>query len=406
MIVRGALRCATCGKAHIVRIGMGHDTYEPHKFPCRQCKEIIGVALHVDYEKIAHSISYDENSIPMKDEPPDATIVNLDASFPVGHDDQGMDRAFPRFAQLRDLAQRAMTLGAASIMPLGAAATESRPDYAEEWKELRKAWSLHRNQEMSLSQKRVKQGAARFYQTDPLSSLSDWVWRFTTALVGPHGETGFLDCVNALKPALRDSTFSEFCVHYNENMRARHAVRFFRIMKEYFDGYSEFSQVEVSVQYGVPIGDGYSVASCDFSRTSMFYGNAFEILADVSDFFALLNNILNGRRFDEFERLSLAKYYELDKSSRFGPFSANPQLSAIVADADNQLRNASHHGGIEFNPVSQVLTYSSGKGGQGDARTMTYTEYLARCATIFREILQIMRVELVISASESITAPL
>ena len=50
MIIRDALRCETCGKPHVVRIGMGQEESQQHRFPCRNCGEDIAVTRMVDYK--------------------------------------------------------------------------------------------------------------------------------------------------------------------------------------------------------------------------------------------------------------------------------------------------------------------------------------------------------------------
>ena len=50
MIIRDALRRETCGKPHVVRIGMGQEESQRHRFPCRNCGEDIAVTLMVDYK--------------------------------------------------------------------------------------------------------------------------------------------------------------------------------------------------------------------------------------------------------------------------------------------------------------------------------------------------------------------
>jgi predicted RNA-binding Zn-ribbon protein involved in translation (DUF1610 family) len=50
MIVRSSFKCATCGQVHTVRIGMGQETRQTHRFPCVNCGEDMVVALNVDYQ--------------------------------------------------------------------------------------------------------------------------------------------------------------------------------------------------------------------------------------------------------------------------------------------------------------------------------------------------------------------
>jgi hypothetical protein len=95
----------------------------------------------------------------------------------------------------------------------------------------------------------------------------------------------------------------------------------------------------------------------------------------------------------------LKKYYEIDKSGRCKCFANEPDLAAISVEADNQLRNASHHGGMDFDSMTQMITYRAGKGGKGPTQQMTYTEYLVRCVRLFMQIMTLLQFELLMAQS-------
>jgi hypothetical protein len=154
--------------------------------------------------------------------------------------------------------------------------------------------------------------------------------------------------------------------------------------------------VQFSLTQGLDFDPGYRVGSADFDRVRMFYGNAFETLADMVDLLAFVNNVALGRDFDKFPVLTAKKYYDLDEIGRFGPFAESAPLASLCPEADNQLRNASHHNGMTFDAAAQIITYRAGKSGQGEPRSISYTDYLKRCVTIFLQTLNILLIELAI----------
>src|SRR5262249_41178839 len=89
--------------------------------------------------------------------------------------------------------------------------------------------------------------------------------------------------------------------------------------------------------------------------------------------------------------LSLKQYYLIDKSGRSNCFATESDLAAVSAEADNQIRNASHHGGMEFDASTQIITYRAGKGGTGSVQRMSYTQYLVRCVRLFMQIINILQ---------------
>jgi hypothetical protein len=99
------------------------------------------------------------------------------------------------------------------------------------------------------------------------------------------------------------------------------------------------------VAKGLDVPCGNVASSVDFDATRMFYGNAFEAFASSVDILAYLNNMRAGRPFDQFERLTQKEYLKLDKGSCFDAFASVPAFAALCEERDNQLRNASHHGG-------------------------------------------------------------
>ena len=182
MIIRSAFRCLTCEQDHVVRIGMGQDNRQEHRFPCRGCGEEMAIAMEIDYVKISTSVEAIENAVRIE-EAPGALVVNVHANFVVDGDDRFTDRTFPHMAQMRAQVQAAQAHG--SLVPLPAVGNPvdwprpfRRPDFADEWKFLKKAWSLHSRGRDSLAAKERMAASEVYYKDEPLNDLPDWVWRF------------------------------------------------------------------------------------------------------------------------------------------------------------------------------------------------------------------------------------
>jgi hypothetical protein len=88
-------------------------------------------------------------------------------------------------------------------------------------------------------------------------------------------------------------------------------IKYFTLLNAYFNAYSEFAQVQFSLTQGLDFDPSYRVGSADFDRVRMFYGNAFETLADMVDLLAFVTDVALGRDFDKFAVLTVKKYYEL-----------------------------------------------------------------------------------------------
>jgi hypothetical protein len=99
MIVRYALKCETCEHPHTVRIGLGQDSSQTHKFPCRGCGEEIVVRVDLDQLNAGYRIVCIENCEPIV-EVQSASIVYVDPNFPIPPHEQGKDRIFPRLGPM------------------------------------------------------------------------------------------------------------------------------------------------------------------------------------------------------------------------------------------------------------------------------------------------------------------
>lgn len=399
MIVRSAFKCMTCDQPHVVRIGMGQEEYQSHRFPCRGCGEEMVVALHVDYKNIGHRIEAVENAEVMERETPDALIVNVHANFVIPEAERFTDRSFPHLDQMHD--ELTAAIRDRSLIPVSDITKANagsrpyrRPDFANEWKMLKKAWSLHSRNRAKLSNRQLAAAIDEFYANDPLKDIYDWVWRFAMFLGATEYQRRLMDVMSVVR-SIDPNRMKPLLEHYGHEMAAVRARRYFEIIRDYFSAWDEFSQVHFSIGKGVPV-DGKIVASSGFHGAKMFYGNAFEAFAASVDFLAFMNNVRCGREWNEFQTIPIETYLKSDKAARFDAFAGCPEFSALCEERDNQLRNASHHGSFNFNPETGLITYRTGKGNQGPEAQISYAEYLGRCSKLFFQAITLLRIELLI----------
>jgi hypothetical protein len=379
---------------------MGQEASQSHTFDCRSCHEPITVRMDIDREKIQTEIHCVENCAPA-DEVEGAEIVNVDANFLIAPEDQGKDQVFPRLEQLEKMfkaAEKAGSLVAVDKIPERLRQTRPyrQPDYADEWNSLKKARSLHKNGKTDLSEAIVKKASGKFYAGDPLLNLVDWVWRFAMFVCQPNYEQPFREALSKIQPLFDQEPFKKFLATYEKGLGKR-ADQYRSIIDEFFNAYSEFSQAYFFVAKGLPLPEGHQASYANFDAVKMFYGNAYEKFGDLIDYLAFSNNMLQGRNFDQFEKLSLDEYRRLHKTSRFKTFAATKELSALCVEADNQIRNASHHGVFSFSPKDQRISYRARKGEEGEEKHITYVAYLESCVRIFLQIMTLLRLETMVS---------
>lgn len=409
MVIRSFFKCLTCDHPHIVRIGMGQEEYQAHTISCAGCGEEMSIGLRVNYDQITaipEAIDNCEMVKPFEQ----GTVINVHANFTIPTEQQNDDGVFPHLQQMMEMTKRSIEQNATTldksngpkILPL----FSKRPNIAEEWKLLKKAWSLHRRGQNKISRKIIDEASEIFYDNELLPDINDWLWRFLVELTGKHFEKLFSESFDVVFPLLKDSRFTPFSDYYCLNLSPAHARRYFAIIQEFFSGYSDYSQIYFQVRDNFKIDKDHMASSVNFNVTRMFYGNTYEAFMSSVDVLTYLNNMICDRDFDQFQRLTIEKYQKLDKPSRCDPFKDNVPFSKLCIERDNQLRNASHHGSFNLDPETQIIKYQSGKGGSGPVREILYIHYLERSTNIFLQLMTIFRIEIAMSHLAKIRYPL
>jgi hypothetical protein len=404
VIVREYASCEECGTAHVLRVGMGNEPVQEHRFACTGCGQEMGIRL-VDGE----GWSFGPNAV-KSEWNDDAPIINLHPSFVFSKDEIGSAHAFPSLELGARMINAVMDARERVGLPRDfddlPPSLQPRARITEEWDQLRAAWSLARNGKHDLAEKRLKGFIPTAGYPDPPDRIVDWIFRFAGSLTQPLFEQFFEGLFGQLRIAAGKDDFERFLVYYGEHMSQAHARRYFEGCKAYLGAFSEFSQVHHLVTAGVPIGDDLAAASANFDATRMIYGDAFEAFGANVETLVAINNLVEDRPFDRLRTITLEAYLQTDKAGRCKALAENEAMSAVCAEFDNQVRNASHHGGMTFDRASATIEYRSGKGGQGEARTMGYATYLARCSTLFIQLMLVFRIELLLAHKFGLRPPI
>lgn len=407
MIIRSAVQCETCDAVVTVRIGMGQGVRQEHTIRCLECEEPMSFGMTVDYQKLSTDV-FAIDGCNIVDGPAYGVgpVINVDASFVVPEGMANEDVSFHRLTQMQDIIEAAEAYG-----PLPTAVIDPdaprRPsaDHVSEWQHLKKAISLSSNGKMKLANRKVSWASEEFYAGDPLTGPTDWFFRFTLTFLGRKHGGQFKAMMSEFRAIARTHACDDLLEHYAATMVAERFSRYREIYTDFFSKHSQFAQVALQAGLGLAPADDMVATSVQFDQVKSFYGDAYEVFAGSVDFLAMLNNVKHGRRFDEFEKLTMEQYKKLDNSSKFNPFGTNVVFMALCIEKDNQLRNASHHKGIKMDVKGRTLRYRAGKGGTGDEQEMTYASYLYRSVTLFLQISVLAAVELTICSGSKIDLP-
>lgn len=394
MIYGEFVSCDECGTVHRVRIGIGTEPVQAHRFACAVCKQEMGVVV-----EFGEGVSFGPNAT-VSEPVDDAPTINLHASFVFPKGARDDPRAFASIEFSRQLLVAAKERGGYNLEAQLAQLRKNqrpKPRPTEEWEQLRWTWSLTHAGQADLAEKRFQKFLKLCAYDPPPEDLPDWLFQFAAKLSGPHFETVFEALFEQLRIAKDKPDFPRFLEYYGTKMSAPNGRRYFELCVAYFKAFPEFSQVHHLVTAGLEIGDDNAAGSMDYDTTRMFYGNTFEVLGGHVSILTMLNNLIEDRPFDQLRSLTLAEYLRTDKAGRCRAFAENPAFAAITTEFDNQVRNASHHGEMTFDRDTGLVKYRSGKGGQGELNAMSYARYLARCVTLFMQALVLLRLELAIA---------
>lgn len=397
MMSRIRIRCLSCRTAISTRVQVGHEKLQRISSVCPECFSPFRFRLRLDNPP-AVGIDVEENC-ELADE--DGSILNIGSGFLISRDRvsdgtyfPSMDMPKPNKAELRAIAA-ARPPGAVgpTVVDLSVV-LGGLPDAVGHWRVVRNAYRFFRTSQEA----RLKDALREFLGEDtPEKNLTieEALLRFFPRFLAPLGEPECARIVAEFSRA-KDSRSDEF-----RRFRSEFHPRKWDRMDEYVDvfdhffrEYDEFNQALLYVRRSLPLPANPYAPSTNFENTRLYYGEAFEVLGTNIDIPASINNILSGRAFDQLEHISLHKYRESDKGRRNETLRANPELSRLVAEYDNRLRNASHHRWLRLSHDRSEIAYQ--EGGNGARQTISYAEYLRRCCALTAQLMVLASIELVV----------
>lgn len=372
MIVRHLVVCQTCNAPHTLRMQVGHENYQEHSFECTGCGERMVVGMHCDQKNVSLEIVEKDNC---KQGTIEGEIVNLSPDFPIQAAELHADLAFPSIGHLQNIVAAQQALGIAPI-PAGeylkrGVDLSRRPNNL--WPILEKAWSLGVRGRHDLAKQKIDE---YFNEPGTTKSLEDALFDFCLRMLTKGRIALFSDAADFAKKVYDEHTpqFNGLQRHHKQHFREENFERYRETFREYFSNFTDFSQTLMHAQLDINIPPTFEASSSAFSRTKLFYGNAFENLTTNVATLACMNNVAMGRRFDEFQTMTLKKYLTIDKANRCNPFKDEPTLMNIGKCLDSTIRNASHHGGMKLVNNGRQIQYRSG--GNGAQRVMSYLDYI------------------------------
>tara|TARA_R110002126_G_scaffold291224_1_gene451015 strand:- start:1525 stop:2601 length:1077 start_codon:yes stop_codon:yes gene_type:complete len=191
----------------------------------------------------------------------------------------------------------------------------------------------------------------------------------------------------------QETDFYNLCDDYNSidltqiKVFAKTQDKFIKQINELCNTYMQFSQQFQSTmfhqKYGWEITDEL-VANINWNDIGTVYGDLYEIIGDFFVIPTMINNLIEGRDFDEFKSqgFTLSKYLKTDKANRAKNFETNENLAFLANAYHSWLRNGTHHKNSFMNAETFEVSLGTSKGGTIEKK-ISVIEYIKNCNELF-----------------------
>jgi hypothetical protein len=381
--------CDTCGHAITARVLIGGNTRPVYTFPCPNCAEDVQLGLEIALNPPSLRYLYLKNCHRGTQE---GTVVNLSAEV-----------AIPRDLINRDRYPAALFVDRELFGSVRAKAPVI-PQVVANWTALKRAWSL------SI---RGKTEIAKQYLADYRSpiggevdrDLNSQIYDYIFFFLAPNRYRKVIAVFESLRIVQEKNItgYKRFIGYYAKKHRERLSRRYLGHLSDFMDNFEAIYPLLMYERIGKEPDPKLVSSSFDFESLKMFYGNAFELLADAFIIPSGINNLLAGRQFDQFESMNLDKYLTIDKAGRANPFKDSGVVGFLAEEFDSGIRNASHHGNIQLSASKEYVLYSYGKPPK--EHQLTVSGYLLSCARAVLNVMAILAIGLFLVEHDSRFSP-
>ena len=155
MIIRTCFECLTCGQKHTFRIQIGRANYQKHEVNCHKCNEKIVISLELDQEagEVLAINSLENCQQGILDDPSESLLLPteyLSDDFQVSESDQKVQMSFPAIKLMQVITKQI------EDKKLVAYPKEVPMHILDQWKIVKKIWSLTRSNRHELAKKKLK----------------------------------------------------------------------------------------------------------------------------------------------------------------------------------------------------------------------------------------------------------
>ncbi len=354
------IECEDCQKKYRIRYGLGNNFPQLASFQCYDCSKQIETGYDSRGEEKILKGAYVTNAEDPFD--PEIQIINLHPEIPTRKGKENDPYHFQTFDVFSNLQKQKANFGEFRLQQIIWSKFHSK------WSELEKPLRILSAKGADTMKSISKLNYRQFTQL-----FNEWMAIFITGNLEEIFDD-ISDEYNAIDTAeIKDyvKTESDFLKQINE------------FCNTYMKYHQHFQSTIFHLKYGWEITDEF-IANINWDDIQKVYGDLYEIIGDLFVIPTMMNNVVNGRKFDEFETtgFTLGKYLKTDKANRANNFDSNPNLSHLSTSYDSSLRNGTHHKNSYLNTQTFEVSLGTSKGGTIEKK-IPIIEYINKCNRLF-----------------------
>lgn len=393
MVISECIKCDICKTEYRLRVSVGFDKYQKHYMDCFECSSPIVFAVRANPPNAVIQI---EENCTIIEHKQDKKVVNFHPGFALDKDEIHNSMSFPSLELMRMINPfmrkplNAKMLSASHLFDI--------PNAPSKWGQL-KLISKHiseRNNKKAQTTAQLYMSARNkelaLYDEDSLYSYMALLYEFLDWLFYPRIQDIARPIMSKVSELKESGLLDEFYLYYKENIKVENHQRYINIISDFMARRDHFGQLIYFARVNNDNVEEKIISSKNFDQIRSFYGDAYETLTSNMTILACLNNIIDGRNFDEFKSMTLTKYInDVSKDKKTGPFKDNQLFSDFCEDdLESTIRNGSHHASIWHE--GETIRYRSG--GTGAQREISYTKYIHLCNKLTLKIVSLWIIEL------------
>ncbi|QKX04113.1 hypothetical protein HN014_04055 [Aquimarina sp. TRL1] len=354
------IECEDCQKKYRIRYGLGNNFPQLASFQCYDCSKQIETGYTSRGEDRVLKGAY----VTSEEDPfnPEIEIVNLHPEIPTRKGKENDPYHFQTFDVFDNL-------------------NKSKANF-DEFKEEQIVWSKFNRKWEEL---KMPLRILSFKGEDKMKSISKINYRDFTKL--------FNEWMMIFIRGKLSSDYDDICDEYNSinSQKIKEYVKsndkFLKQINEFCNVYMKhhhhFQSTIFHLKYGWEITDEM-IANINWDEIHKVYGDLYEIIGDLFVIPTMINNLANGREFDEFQTdgFTLTKYLKTDKSGRANNFDTNSNLSHLSSAYESGLRNGTHHKNSYLDTETFEVSLGTSKGGTIEKK-IPIIEYISKCNQLF-----------------------